>query len=303
MSHPCTEEGYAVLPRVREGSTPSQELRFLRILILAWYRSRISLKGPHRAITGVSAVIHVASPLAGQGDAAKMIKAARGGVLNILQSALKAASKMFIEDVCNRRIYKNVTITSKGSLEMRLFPRNKQLKHNAAFRDLDEEDILAEKAAWDFVQAHPSIDLATIHPFTILGPVNDQFPDPDAARLGANVMVHLLLKGPGALPEWPPSHSCRTFATSATSPRRTCVRCRLIPAQGTSRTRDTSCAGGTFSWKQAVRYLEQTMSQLKQRLPDVTNTPDLREEVASIDVSLARDSLQLGGFVGWEQTL
>ncbi len=75
-------------------------------------------------------------------------------------------------------VYKNVTITSKGSLEMRLFPRNKQLKHNAAFRDLDEEDvlktdpsdiisiysgskILAEKAAWDFVQAHPSIDLAT----------------------------------------------------------------------------------------------------------------------------------------------
>ncbi len=135
--------------------------------------------------------------------------------------------------------------------------------------------------------------------------MNDQFPDPDAARLGANVMVHLLLNGePGrALPEWLAEPLVPHFCDV-----RDVAKAHVRALQVDTRSRNVSdkrylLCGGHFSWKQAVRYLEQTMSQLKQRLPDVTNTPDLREEVASIDVSLARDSLQLGGFVGWEQTL
>ncbi|KAF9001805.1 NAD(P)-binding protein [Hymenopellis radicata] len=262
------------------------------------------------AMAGVSAVIHVASPLAGQGDAAKMIKAARGGVLNILRSALNAGiSKVVITSSSVTmmgfdEVYKNGTIISQ------------------AFRDLDEEDvlntdpsdfiniysgskILAEKAAWDFVQANPSIDLATIHPFTIVGPVNDQFPDPDPTRLGANIMIHLLLNGePGRpLPEWLAKPLVPHFCDV-----RDVAKAHVRALQVDTLSRNVSdkrylVCGGHFSWKQAVSYLEQTMPQLKERLPDVTDAPDLPQEVASIDVSLARDSLQLDGFIGWEQML
>ncbi|KAJ7883976.1 hypothetical protein B0H13DRAFT_1890195 [Mycena leptocephala] len=141
--------------------------------------------GPHspsdlgRVLQGVKYIIHTASPLAGRATPAEGLKSAVRGTLNVLEQAEKAGiSKIVVTSSWETtmepsldKMYKGVTLSHKdwGTVtEEELLTGN----NNAVWNYLATK-ILAERAAWEFAESHPSL----------------------TRRLGANVFVYALIAG------------------------------------------------------------------------------------------------------------
>lgn len=124
--------------------------------------------GWNEAVKGCGAIMHVASPVPAQlpKHEDELIIPAREGTLRVLRAAKKAGVK-------------RVVLTSSVAAICYGHDASK-----TSFTELDWTDpngnnltpyikskVLAEKAAWDFVNNEGGIDLSTINPGGILGPV------------------------------------------------------------------------------------------------------------------------------------
>lgn len=120
--------------------------------------------GWDEAVAGCDYVLHVASPIGTDmpSDPNDLIVPAREGALRALAAAAKAGVK-------------RVVLTS--SVAAAASPGEDITSDESAWTAPDDPDayrqskLQAERAAWDFVSKHPELELATVNPSMVIGPV------------------------------------------------------------------------------------------------------------------------------------
>jgi dihydroflavonol-4-reductase len=148
--------------------------------------------GWEAAMDGCDYVLHVASPLGGTGrdDPQTLIAAARDGTLRVLRAATNAR--------VDRVVMTSAAATARAPLESNV------ISDESIWADPDDPQfdayrrskILAERAAWDFVDRELSqTELTTILPGAVFGPVLTK------DSLGSVQIIEGLLHGrPAGLP-------------------------------------------------------------------------------------------------------
>ncbi|TCD67806.1 hypothetical protein EIP91_011934 [Steccherinum ochraceum] len=135
------------------------------------------------ALKGVDAVIHVAAPpVGGAASAAVQIDAAVDGCLNIFRQAEKAGVKHFgyISSIIT---YDDLSVEHGkilGDDEWISINKEDVLNNkNAGFWQIySAVKVLAEKAVWDFADAHPHIEVTCVNPAFVYGPFAPGFTGP-----------------------------------------------------------------------------------------------------------------------------
>jgi nucleoside-diphosphate-sugar epimerase len=144
------------------------------------------------AMDGCDYVLHVASPLGGTGhdDPEQLIAAARDGTLRVLRAAANARVE--------RVVMTSAAATARAPLAAKMVSDENIWANpdDPQFDAYRRSKILAERAAWDFVDRELSqTELTTILPGAVFGPVLTK------DNLGSVRIIHGLLHGrPSGLP-------------------------------------------------------------------------------------------------------
>jgi len=149
-------------------------------------------------LVGVDAVIYVASPLPGRAGPQEMMDAAIEGSLNVLRQAEKAGVKKFVVTSSTVTVLGDPAVKGTAyraehwnpvTKEDALHSDNKQVVYSASKK-------YAELAVWEWAEAHPDVDVTTILPSYIYGPLPPKFlplPKPDYDALTSTLMIYNLL--------------------------------------------------------------------------------------------------------------
>jgi len=113
-------------------------------------------------------VIHAASPVTYEAPDPEndIIKPAVQGTLNVLKHALKAGVK---------RVVYTATMASMCGTQREQDPShvwNESDWNDKPGTHYSRSKTLAEQAAWEFIKNNPGLELTTIHPAYIIGPIN-----------------------------------------------------------------------------------------------------------------------------------
>jgi dihydroflavonol-4-reductase len=145
---------------------------------------------------GMDYVLHVASPFPRElpKTDAELIEPARQGTLNILHAAAQNNVKRVV-------IVSSVAAVSYGKTKAELsqvfdetsWTDETNLKDTTPYF---RSKTIAEKAAWEFVKNHPSLEIATVCPGAILGPVLEE-----DFGTSANIVIKLLDRSAPAVPK------------------------------------------------------------------------------------------------------
>jgi nucleoside-diphosphate-sugar epimerase len=149
-------------------------------------------RGWDAAVAGCDYVLHVASPLGGGAvkDRHALVAPARDGTLRVLRAAANAGVKRVVMTSAAATARPPLTSDRVSDESIWADPEDPQFD---AYR---VSKILAERAAWDFMQSEGKASmLTTILPGAVFGPLRD------AENLGSVQIIHGMLRGrPGALP-------------------------------------------------------------------------------------------------------
>ncbi|KAF9016980.1 NAD(P)-binding protein [Hymenopellis radicata] len=128
------------------------------------------------ALEGVSAVIHTASPLPTRNSPADMLKGAIEGTLNVVRQAERAGIKKIIVTSSRATLGLNHNYTDQDWNPI----TPEQALHAEGFSAYNAAKTLAERALWKFADEHPDMDVTTINPPFIYGPLTETFylPEP-----------------------------------------------------------------------------------------------------------------------------
>jgi nucleoside-diphosphate-sugar epimerase len=145
------------------------------------------------AVAGCDYVLHVASPLGadGRGNPDELIDAARDGTLRVLRAAVDAGVKRVV------MTSSTAAATPSGAATV----SDETVWTDPADRAVTpyrRSKVLAERAAWDFMAAHPGpTTLTTVLPVAIFGPVLSA-----AGGTSVEVIQRLLTGRPPVLPRF-----------------------------------------------------------------------------------------------------
>ena len=145
--------------------------------------------GWDEAVAGCANVLHIASPLGGGDDDERLIAAARDGTLRVLGAAAKAGVKRVV------MTSSTAACTPAKPLKRAIDESDWADPDQPGLSSYRKSKVLAEKAAWDFMAGAKGMELVTIRPGAIFGPVMNR------DQLGSVGIIDRLLKGqPPALP-------------------------------------------------------------------------------------------------------
>ncbi|KAJ7591559.1 hypothetical protein C8J56DRAFT_825747 [Mycena floridula] len=259
------------------------------------------------ALKGVTAVMHVAAPLAGKASAEDGHKIGVQGALNVIEQAYKAGiTKIVVTASWGSTMDPNLSKMLQGGVVSRkdwgVVSKEELLSgaKNPLWNYLATK-ILAEAAVWDFAKEHPSLDLASINPPFIYGPPAPGFKY-ERTRLGSNNMLYSLVAGaPGRdlYPQYCP------FYTDVRDVARAHIRCLKAPkVSGDPQQKRFLLSAGHFTWKQAAEYLEKARPDLKDRLPSTANAkPFPVESLCTNDLTPAIELLGFTEYISWEKMI
>ncbi|KAJ8490039.1 hypothetical protein ONZ45_g13341 [Pleurotus djamor] len=194
------EEGYLVRAACRNAKIPrlldayaqyvtDDRLEIVRIMDLA------NEQFP-QIFVGVDAVIHTAAPQVGR----QMARQALRGTMNILQQAEKAGVE---------RVIVTSALVAATSDSGKVFDQawntttmDMALASDKPMTVFIAGKTLAEKMVWEFADTHPHMDITTINPSIMYGPLASTHRPPvgDFGELSTNVLVYRLLFSRGAYP-------------------------------------------------------------------------------------------------------
>jgi nucleoside-diphosphate-sugar epimerase len=189
------ERGYAVRTTVRDAAKEQRVRAAVR-----GNTDRLSVvvadlnddRGWDAAVAGCDYVLHVASPLGGGAvkDRHALVAPARDGTLRVLRAAANAGVKRVVMTSAAATARPPLASDCVSDETIWADPEDPQFD---AYR---VSKILAERAAWDFMQSEGKASmLTTILPGAVFGPLRD------AENLGSVQIIHGMLRGrPGALP-------------------------------------------------------------------------------------------------------
>ena len=162
---------------------------------------------------------------------------------------------------------------------------------------------LADIAARDFKRAHPDLDLTTIHPSYVYGPVGTGQVY-DSPGTGTNAFVYGLISGPPGRPVggYDPATGLPPLNVDARDVARAHVLALKVPPSPDAPKRFI-VSPNTFTWKEAVEFLAQARPELKGRLPVITGKEPPVAPGAILDTSASERILGLKNYVKWQDTI
>ncbi|KAJ7224672.1 hypothetical protein GGX14DRAFT_548978 [Mycena pura] len=167
------------------------------------------------AFVGVSAVMHLASPLPGRVPPAEILKAAVDGTLNVIVQGEKAGVRRMVVTSSIASV-KNPqeSFTDKGGFppprmllstyqpapDWNPITREFALTGGSDWATYAASKKFAELALWEWADQHPHVDVTTLNPTYFYGPFTPLFPVPDASVLSTDLHVYNLLFPDGVFP-------------------------------------------------------------------------------------------------------
>jgi nucleoside-diphosphate-sugar epimerase len=161
---------------------------------------------------------------------------------------------------------------------------------------------LADRAVRDFKRGHPDLDLTTIHPSSVYGPLGmGQVYNSPAA--GTNAYVYELITGAPdrPVPGYDPADRVPPLHVDVRDVARAHVLALKVPPSDAVK-RFILCSS-TFTWKEAIEFLAQVRPELKGRLPVITGKEPAVPPSATLDTSATAAVLGLKNYVKWEDTV
>jgi len=260
-----------------------------------------------QAVKGVDAIIHVASPLPGRVEPQVILDSAVSGTTRILDAAVAAGVKQVIITasvlslVFRGDFWKEITINEKSY--------NPQTAEEALQPGVSGFDVycisksLADIAVRDFKHAHPDLDLTTIHPSYIYGPVGtgQVYTSPGT---GTNAYVYGLISGPAGRPVggFDPATGVPPMSVDVRDVARAHVLALKVPPSPDA-PKKFIVSPNAFTWKEAVEFLAQARPELKGRLPVITGKEAPVARGATFDTSASERILGLKNYVKWQDTI
>ncbi|KAG6829953.1 hypothetical protein H0H92_002857 [Tricholoma furcatifolium] len=156
--------------------------------------------------------------------------------------------------------------------------------------------ILAEQATWEFAASHPELDLTTMHPPFIYGPLAPGFPLPHKKELGTLGLLYMLLCGTFPVQVAPLFCDVRDVARAHVS------ALEWTGKAASGRKRYLVC-GASFTWTEAVEHIQKVFPELKSRLPSPETAKPLPGKASTIDARSAAEDLGMVEYIGWHKTL
>jgi nucleoside-diphosphate-sugar epimerase len=155
----------------------------------------------------------------------------------------------------------------------------------------------------DYKQAHPDLDLTTIHPSYIYGPVGaGQVYNTPAA--GTNRYIYALITGTPGRPVsgYDPVIRGAPLSVDVRDVARAHVLALKVPPSEDAVKRFV-VSSSRFTWVEAIEFIAQTRPELKPRLPIVTGKEPPVPTFARVDTSTTETILGLKDYVRWQDTI
>jgi nucleoside-diphosphate-sugar epimerase len=162
---------------------------------------------------------------------------------------------------------------------------------------------LADAAVRDFKSAHRDLDLTTIHPSYVYGPLGTGQVYNSPAT-GTNAYVYGLISGAPGRPVsgYDPAIRLPPLNVDVRDVARAHVLALKVPPN-----RDVPkrfiLSSSTFTWKEATEFLAQARPELKGRLPVITGKEPAVAPGARVDISATEAILGLKNYVKWQDTI
>ena len=162
---------------------------------------------------------------------------------------------------------------------------------------------LADAAVRDFKSAHPDLDLTTIHPSYVYGPLGSGQVYSSPAT-GTNAYVYRLISGAPGRPVsgYDPAVVLPPLSVDVRDVARAHVLALKLPPSPDAPKRFI-LSTSTFTWKEAAEFLAQARPELKERLPVVTGKEPPVAPGATLDTTATETILGLKNYVKWQDTI
>ncbi len=161
---------------------------------------------------------------------------------------------------------------------------------------------LADRAVREFKHAHPELDVTTIHPSYVYGPLGSgQVYDTPAS--GTNRYVHGLISGPSdrAVSGYDPAVRGPPLNIDVRDVARAHALALKVPPS--DEPKRFILSSSTFKWKEAIELVAQARPELKGRLPVITGKEPPVQPFARLDTSATENILGLKNYVKWQDTV
>ncbi|KAK7436888.1 hypothetical protein VKT23_018909 [Stygiomarasmius scandens] len=301
------KKGYSVRGTVRPSRVES-----IRATVIAKYPNLdvvpvedVAEDDLSNALKGVDAVIHVPPmipPTKASPD--ETITAIKNATLNVLRQAKEAGVTKVVITSSWATTVNPVGDVSKAFTDVTFTGADwGQVDEDAIFKSgtpnpmigYFASKIMEEKAAWEYAEKHPEIDLSTIIPAFVFGPFAPDFPARSKEYLGSNSHVYGLLSSGGDLPMQMLPMYCDVRDVAKAH-----VAALLVGKKPGKR---YLINGGAFTWKQAVEHLTNAIPELKPRLASTEKATPLPPPLCKIDVRPAEKDLGITEWIGWQKTV
>ncbi|KAF4585027.1 hypothetical protein EYR40_001860 [Pleurotus pulmonarius] len=239
---------------------------------------------------GIDAVIHVASPLAGREDPDSMIRSAVEGSLNMLRQTEKAGITRIVITSSIATALNKIAETSDATIK------------DSDWSSALKEDVIqtgnplaiycfaktaAEKAVWEFADAHPHVDITTINPPFLYGPFapTQKFPTYDPFALSTARLIHQIITPGGAFPPNAEHTDIRDAAKAHV------LALKALPSSVVGRKRLFIASPHGLDFATLTRFIAEKRPSLKDRLTETTPPTTMRDRAP---VNFARIEQVLG---------
>jgi nucleoside-diphosphate-sugar epimerase len=163
---------------------------------------------------------------------------------------------------------------------------------------------LADRAVRDFKHAHPDLDLTTVHPGYVYGPLGSGQVYNSVAT-GTNRYIYGLI-APGGAPGRPiKEHDPAVQAPPTNIDVRDVARGHVLALKvpPSDEPKRFILSSSRFTWKEAVELIAKARPELKGRLPVVTGNEPPLPPFAAFDTSATENILGLKTYVKWQDTV
>lgn len=162
---------------------------------------------------------------------------------------------------------------------------------------------LADRAVRDFKRSHPDVDLTTIHPGYVYGPLGSGQVYNSVAT-GTNRYIYGLIAAGGA-PDRPIKEHDSGQAPPMNIDVRDVARAHVLALKvpPSDEPKRFILSSSTFTWKDAIELIGKARPELKGRLPVVTGNEAPVPTFAALDTSASENILGLKNYVKWQDTV
>ena len=161
---------------------------------------------------------------------------------------------------------------------------------------------LADLAARDYKRAHPELDLTTIHPSYVYGPVG-QGQVYSGPSTGTNRYIYALINGEPGRPVsgYDPATRGAPVSVDVRDVARVHVLALKVPPS--DELKRFVVSPYRFTWVEAVEYLAQARPELKERLPVITGNEPPVQPFATLDSSTTESILGIKDYIKWQKSV